>query len=160
MIYQLFFAQPRPDPTHMLRCDRLSCLPRSAFCIGTREADFKPKPNRPRSIPNDSARFCSLPYFIASNSSSDDIPWPSSQIATYKFWGVNCKSYRDPLGFSAYAIINYIGDRTFKEYPMARMDNMRISAVGLFSRRLFILISPFCRFYSALYNYDSICSVL
>ena len=45
-----------------------------SFLHWDKEADFKPKPKRPRSDSERPVRFCSLPYFIASNSSSDDIP--------------------------------------------------------------------------------------
>ena len=160
MIYQSFFCSTTSKShTYAEMCPSF-LLATVSFLHWDKEADFKPKPNRPRSDSERPARFCSLPYFIASNSSSDDIPWPSSQIATYKFLGSIANRIEIRLASALMLLSTISATALSKEYPMARMDNMRISAVGLFSRRLFILILPFCRFYSALHNYDSIRSIL
>src|SRR5690606_20395215 len=57
-----------------------------------REANFKPRPNLPRSLSALSSREFLLPYFIASNNSSSSIPTPLSTTVIYISCGLGGES--------------------------------------------------------------------
>lgn len=78
------------------------------------DADFNPSPKRPRSLSALCSPWWFVPYFIASNNSSDVIPHPLSHIATLQSDGSTGKKNLDIWSTCTYAVIHYIGDSGFK----------------------------------------------
>lgn len=105
-----------------------------------KEADFIPSPKRPRSP---SLRMDSdeeLPYLIASNKVSLDIPIPSSRMPTTIFSKADVgNNTRTELADALILLSITSAIAASNVYPMERMEPISISACGIFSLSLLIV---------------------